>query len=235
MMRLFTKMTNYIVATVKDWNFKQFQLCTPDLIGKWHLIKNKDELSIDVLRKLSPRYIFFPHWSWIVPKEIIEEFECVCFHMADVPYGRGGSPLQNLIIRGHKNTKLTALKMVEELDAGPFYMKAPMSLEGSAEDIFIRAAELSFKMITKIIELEPTPVEQFGDVFEFKRRTPKDSVLPFEGDQQKLYDFIRMLDADTYPKAFIEYGEFRLEFDSAKLESNNILRANVTISNREDV
>jgi len=37
--------------------------------------------------------------------------------MTDVPYGRGGSPLQNLIVRGHTETKLTALRCVRDLDA----------------------------------------------------------------------------------------------------------------------
>ena len=39
--------------------------------------------------------------------------------MTDLPYGRGGSPLQNLIVRGHKETKISAIKVVKELDAGP--------------------------------------------------------------------------------------------------------------------
>ena len=64
----------------------------------------------------------------IYSKEIIKRFECVCFHMADVPYGRGGSPLQNLIARGHRETKLTALRMVEDFDAGPVYSKMPLCL-----------------------------------------------------------------------------------------------------------
>ena len=43
--------------------------------------------------------------------------------MTDLPYGRGGSPLQNLIINGHKETMMSALRCVQELDAGPIYLK----------------------------------------------------------------------------------------------------------------
>ncbi len=65
-------------------------------------IRDPKDLEVSKLLEFSPRYIFFPHWSWIIPKEIYEKFECVIFHMTDLPFGRGGSPLQNLIVRGHK-------------------------------------------------------------------------------------------------------------------------------------
>ena len=50
--------------------------------------------------------------------------------MTDLPYGRGGSPLQNLIVRGWKETKVLALKVVEELDAGPIYYKKRLAYMG---------------------------------------------------------------------------------------------------------
>ena len=65
--------------------------------------------------------------------------------MTDVPYGRGGSPLQNLILAGHTETKLTALRMVNEMDGGPVYVKMPLKLEGAAQEIYIKAGELSIQ------------------------------------------------------------------------------------------
>ena len=97
-----------------------------------------------------------------MPADIVERFECVCFHITDVPYGRGGSPLQNLILRGHKSTMLTALRMVEELDAGPVYLKRPMALDGRAEEIFERAADTVYDLIADIVTREPNPTPQFG-------------------------------------------------------------------------
>ena len=32
-------------------------------------------------------------------QEIHENYKCIIFHMTDLPFGRGGSPLQNLISR----------------------------------------------------------------------------------------------------------------------------------------
>jgi methionyl-tRNA formyltransferase len=143
--------------------------------------------------------------------------------MTDVPYGRGGSPLQNLILAGHKRTKLTALRMVEEMDAGPIYAKRELSLDGRAEEIYIRAGELSFDIIKWMIRNEPNAEPQGGDVVSFNRRKPGQSVLPSAGALQLVYDHIRMLDAPTYPLAFVEHGNFRLEFSYAELLEDEIV------------
>ncbi len=225
---------SYVVATTKDWNVNLFNIKVGRLSGHWELLTRPEDLSLSRLREINPRYIFFPHWSWIVPSEILAEFECVCFHMADVPYGRGGSPLQNLISRGHKRTKLTALKMVEELDAGPVYGKLELELAGTAEEIFSCAAELCYEHISRIIADEPTPVPQEGDVVVFSRRRPCDSELPQSAELGKLYDHIRMLDAPTYPKAFIEYGDFVIEFARAEYALEEQIEANVTIRKKVD-
>src|SRR5262245_52018328 len=85
-------------------------------------IRTPDQLSLETLRAIGPRYVFFPHWSDRIPSDVHSNFECVIFHMTDVPFGRGGSPLQNLIVRGITKTRLTALRCVEEMDAGPVYI-----------------------------------------------------------------------------------------------------------------
>jgi len=219
-------MKNYIVATVKPWNIEAFNKHAPNLPGNWSLITDKNEL-LSAVNKINPRYIFFPHWSWIVPTEILKHAECVCFHMTDVPFGRGGSPLQNLIVRGHKETKLSALRMVKELDAGPVYLKKPLSLEGRAQDIYERAADRVYDLIKEIVIKEPQPDPQEGKVTNFSRRTPDMSRLPNSKTSAELYDHIRMLDADTYCRAFLEHGDYTLSFYDADLESDGTLSAKV--------
>jgi methionyl-tRNA formyltransferase len=68
-----------------------------------------------------------------------------------------------------------------------------------------------------------------GDAVLFKRRKPEQSRLPETGSLQSTYDFIRMLDADGYPHAFIEHGEFMLKLRNAKL-GNGRLVAEVEIN-----
>lgn len=213
----------YIVATIRPWNIRMYNERLCRLSGKWHLITTPQQLTITFLESLTPRYIFFPHWPHKVPLEIISKYECICFHETDVPYGRGGSPLQNLIALGHRETKISALRMVEELDAGPFYLKRSLSLEGLAEEIFIRASKTIAAMIEEIILMHPSPLPQQGDPIIFKRRTPQQSEVLEEIDSlDRLFDHIRMLDAEDYPRAVLKHGSFCYEFSRPALKTGCI-------------
>ena len=112
-------MIRYVVATIKPWMLMEYEKRVGAFSGNWTLLNQPTELTLQQLDEISPRYIFFPHWSWRVSEEILDKFECVCFHMTDVPFGRGGSPLQNLILGGHAKTKISALRMTRKMDAGP--------------------------------------------------------------------------------------------------------------------
>lgn len=220
-------MNNYLVATVKDWNVAAFHQYTPELTGNWHLVTTPEQFDEAFLDHLNPAFIFFPHWNWKVPPAITKKYRCVCFHMTDLPFGRGGSPLQNLILRGHKTTMLSAIQMTDQLDAGPIFSKMALSLEGSAQQIFQRAAVLVYQLITRIINQQPAPVPQKGTPEYFSRRTPDQSVLPDAASAEQLYDFIRMLDATGYPTAFLQHHGWKLEFTQAKLEGEEQLTATV--------
>jgi len=218
----------YIVAGCKSWNKTVFNEVIKSYPGSWHYAENTEQLD-NLLLNLQPRYIFLLHWKWKVPSKIIDNIECVCFHMTDVPYGRGGSPLQNLIVRGHQKTKLTSLRMTEKFDAGPVYLKRDFQLHGNANDILYRATTLSAEMIQEIIKIEPNPVPQSGDVTIFKRRKPHESEIPAKNDLQFIYDHIRMLDGEGYPKAFLMHNNYRYEFENASILDGKI-KASVTIT-----
>ena len=54
---------NYIVATKKTWNIKVFNEIIKNYQGKWNLITEPQELTVDKIKSINPKYIFFPHWS----------------------------------------------------------------------------------------------------------------------------------------------------------------------------
>jgi methionyl-tRNA formyltransferase len=219
-----------IFASCKPWHKPLFENLKSKFDLNWMYVSTPSELN-GVIDTENPKYIFFLHWNWLVPETIWMQHECVCFHMTDVPYGRGGSPLQNLILAGHKETKLTALQMVREMDAGPVYTKRTLKLDGTAQEIYVRAGALSADIIRWMIENEPAPIEQEGEAVLFKRRNPEQSRLPDTGSLPSTYDFIRMLDADGYPHAFIEHGEFMLKFSKARLDNGRLI-AEVEINKR---
>jgi methionyl-tRNA formyltransferase len=224
-------MTDYAVACIRPWNIAAFHKFIATLPGRWHLFDSRETLTNEAIKRISPRYLFITHWSWRIPVEIYSETECVLFHMTDLPFGRGGSPLQNMILAGLTETQLSAIKVTDEIDAGPIYLKRPMSLAGRAQDIFERAADLAFEMIDDIVRAEPVPQMQSGKITTFNRRQPRESELPMNCTSQGLFDHIRMLDADGYPHAFLEHGGFRVEFTHPELKNGEIT-AHVTIQPR---
>ena len=221
-------MTNFLLLTDKEWHDILFQKLKQRKNENWSRIKKKDKLNFTFLNKFKPDKIFIPHWSYIIPENIWNKYECIVFHMTDLPYGRGGSPLQNLIVNGHKKTKISALKVIKGVDTGPVYLKKKLDLNGTAKEIFLKSSEVIYKMIVEIINDKLIPIPQTGEVKTFRRRTPEQSDISHLSELDNIFDHIRMLDCDGYPKAYIEINGIRYEFDNVKYNINS-LEANVTI------
>lgn len=214
-------MKRYLVVTIKSWNIENFYKLKERYPGcEIMMINKKEELNIPFLESFKPQYIFFPHWSWIIPEDICNHYNCIVFHMTDLPFGRGGSPLQNLIVRGVYNTKVSAIKVCTGIDTGPVYFKEPIDIsEGSADDIFRRVSNIVFeKMIPRFLSEKLTPVEQTGEVVSFKQRKPEQSEIPDGLSQRQLYDYIRMLDGEGYPAAFRKYSNGKVFFTDAQYQ-----------------
>jgi methionyl-tRNA formyltransferase len=213
----------FVIASSKPWNKNLPENLHAATGQRFQLISNPAEITFEHLKELSPRYVFFPHWSHRIPADVYQNFECVIFHMTDLPFGRGGSPLQNLITRCIYETQVSALKCKEEVDAGPIYLKRPLSLHGTAEEIYLRASDIVENMIVEIIKTNPKPLEQVGEPTFFKRRRPEQGNLLDAKSLDQAFDLIRMLDVDGYPNAFINVGNLRLEFTRASRKAESVI------------
>ena len=205
----------FAVLSNRPWNSETALRLSTRSLGEFILISDKTELTTANLSDQNVTKIFVAHWSSIIPPEIYASFETIIFHMTDLPFGRGGSPLQNLIVRGYKSTKITALRCTAEVDGGPIYLKEDLSLDGSAEEVFIRADLIIEEMIVRILRENQKPNEQVGSPVFFQRRQSSDSEIPAGLSEAQLYDFIRMLDAPGYPHAYFLIGQTRLVFTQA--------------------
>ena len=211
----------YLFCAYRDWSLKLYEKLL-DVDDNFVLIKSPKKLTNSFVKKLNPEFIFFPDWSWIIPKKITDNYKCVCLHESNLPKFRGGSPLQNQIIRGITKTKTTAFFMSDGIDEGDIILQKNLSLKGKIEDIFLRMIDNDFKIITKIISGKYTVKKQKGTPTLFKRRKPKESELKNLNFTKKyLYDFIRMLE-DPYPNAFIKLGKRKIIFKSANLKDNKL-------------
>ena len=209
-----------VIACSKSW------FIPSNYLKKNHqilFIKEKKELTTENIKKFNPNLVFFPHWSWKVSNEIHQEYKCILFHTAPLPFGRGGSPIQNLILNGFKESPVCALKMVEELDSGPIYSKRYISLEGSLSSIFKRLNIIVNDLIEELIVFLPEPINQKGNNYYFKRLNLDDNKIPDKGSLKEFYDRVRMIDDANYPNSFIRYGDYIIEFNKAELVDGKII------------
>jgi methionyl-tRNA formyltransferase len=224
-------MRRFIILTEKPWHRSIISILESRKDEDWKLISNKEDFNLKMLNEFKPEKVFIPHWSYIIPKSIWTVYPCIVFHMTDLPYGRGGSPLQNLIIDGKLSTKITALQIDAGIDTGDIYLKKDLSLSGTAIEIFKRATPIILEMIVEILENNLTPVKQKGNPVNFRRRKPEESSISSLSRLDIIYDYIRMLDCEGYPKAFIENSLFKFEFSDAEFNNNEII-ANVRITKK---
>ena len=221
----------YVIATIKPWNIKNFKLIKSK---KFKLISKPNKLTFNRLKKINPKYIFFPHWSKKVNKKIINSFYCICFHETNLPFGRGGTPIQNLIIRDKKNSTITAFKMSNKLDAGNIILKKNFKLNGSAQEIYENCSIIIFKMIKQIIKKKIVKTKpQKGGSFYFKRLKNNSEIVSEDNTLNKIYNKIRMLDAETYKNAYLKKNNFIYRFFSVK-KIKNALQARVIIKGKID-
>ncbi|MFM5840002.1 formyltransferase family protein [Aeromonas rivipollensis] len=218
----------FAIACKSDHFWHQMKIQSPELINEASgIYKCQDDLRS--LLESNVDIVFFPHWSWVVPDEIIDRFTCICFHSTPLPYGRGGSPIQNMVLNGHRDTQVVALKMTNQLDAGPIYLRQDVSLIGGGEEVFRRIYQTTISMMKSLLTFLPSPTEQEGKVTIFTRRQSDDSKLDMDDSIDNIFDKIRILDVDNYPPAYIEIGDYKLTFTHPSMRFSGEIDAHVNI------
>lgn len=208
-----------IVSTNSDLK-KIFKSKSKNII----FIQNQKKFSYEKVKKLNPKIIFFVYWHWKISSKIFKKYLCIGFHSSPLPYGRGGSPIQNMILKGNNFSKVCAIKIQEKLDSGDIYLKQNISLKGNLDDIWIKINKKIFFMIRKIIKKIPNPQKQIGKVVFFKRLKPEQSLLFSKTSLKKIYDQIRMRDTklNNIQSTFINYKNLKISFKNAKYNKKEI-------------
>ena len=191
---------------------------------------NDDEYMIQAKVK-KPKWIFFFHWSKIVPKEIYENEKCVVLHTGNLPRQRGGSPIQNQISEKIVETKVNALQMNENIDGGDVYCASSITLQGSLMDIWMTIVEVAYKLICKCIAGDYLLRSQVGTPQIYKRKNNNKVLFEESESLSQIYDQIRMLDAENYPLAYANLKDYKLEFSRAQLKGSEVI-ADVRITKR---
>lgn len=191
----------------RDWALAIYDQLVSESDHVFLILRSKNQFSVNVLADFKPDLVLFYGWSWIVPNEILLSYICLMLHPSPLPRYRGGSPIQNQIIAGEKESMVTIFVMSQELDAGDIVAQGPLNLCGSLNDIFCQITDSGVRLTQQLIDngINGRPQDSAQATY-CKRRKPSDSEITsaelVNESAQFLYDKIRML-ADPYPNAFI--------------------------------
>jgi len=157
--------------------------------------------------KTKPNLILFYGWSWIIKKKIYQKYKCLMLHPSPLPKYRGGSPIQNQIIRNKKNSMVSIFQINNIIDGGGIYFQKRFSLEGTLDEIFSRIIKLGIEGTKKILNKKILPKRQNHKIATYYSRIKiKDSEITLQELKFKLpayiYNKLRMLQ-DPYPNPFI--------------------------------
>ena len=193
------------ICAYRDWAKKIFIEIKKNY--KCKLIKSKEEFNNIKNQIKKNDKIFFLGWSWIVPKNIITKYECICLHPSPLPKYRGGSPIQHQIINGENESAVTFFRMEKKLDSGNILFQKKFSLNGDLQNIFSRITSLGILGISNLLNnIIKEQVQNEKEATFFKRRIPKESEILVEdfkkNSAKAIYNKIRSLQ-DPYPNAFV--------------------------------
>ncbi|MEQ6387776.1 methionyl-tRNA formyltransferase [Bacillaceae bacterium S4-13-58] len=156
-----------------------------------------------------PDLIVTAAFGQILPEEILNAptYGCINVHASFLPELRGGAPIHYAILQGKKETGVSIMYMVKELDAGDILSQVKVSIEeedhvGSLHDkLSIAGADLLSETIPNLISGHITPVPQEDEKATFAYNIKRDQEkIDWKQTNEEVYNHIRGL--HPWPVAF---------------------------------
>jgi len=164
--------------------------------------KFKDEETVQTLRDLKPDVVAVVAYGRILPQSVLDipKFGCINIHASLLPRYRGSAPYQWAVLDGLKETGVTAMYLVREMDAGDIIdvSKTAIGPDETAGQLLDRlailGAELLSKTLDKIEKGEVTATPQDPEQVSYAPMLDK-SMCPIDWTRtaQQVHDHVRGL------------------------------------------
>ena len=125
----------------------------------------RDGAFVEVVREIAPDISAVVAYGHILSRELLDtpRLGSVNVHASLLPALRGAAPVNWAVVRGHAQTGVTVMRMVEAMDAGPILARAaiPIGEHDTATLLSRRLAELGATLLADTLaRLEAGPVEE---------------------------------------------------------------------------
>ena len=115
----------------------------------------REEETVQQLRELKPDVCAVVAYGRILPQKVLDipKFGCINIHASLLPSYRGSAPYQWAVLDGLKETGVTAMYLVREMDAGDIIdvSKTPIGGNETAGELLDRLAVLGAELLSKTL------------------------------------------------------------------------------------
>ena len=115
----------------------------------------REEETVEQLRALRPDLCAVVAYGRILPQKVLDvpTFGCINIHASVLPAYRGSAPYQWAVLDGLKETGVTAMYLVREMDAGDIIdvSKTPIGENETAGELLDRLAALGAELLSKTL------------------------------------------------------------------------------------
>jgi methionyl-tRNA formyltransferase len=131
----------------------------------------------------------------LIPETVLDRALWLNVHPSLLPRWRGAAPIERALMAGDRETGVTIIKLVPELDAGPIAARRafPVADDDDYGSIAARTAELGVELVEQVLP-DPsfTPQPEEGVTYA-EKIGPEDRVLDWARPPEELLNRIRAL------------------------------------------
>lgn len=158
----------------------------------------------------------------IKPEQMVLHRHNLVVHAANLPNGRGWSPMTWQIIEGQNRICMTLFEAAAEVDAGPIYEQHWLQLNGTelVDEWRRKQAAVTKQLCLQWIATYPASAllarNQQGKPSYYPRRRIQDSQLDIDKSIREQFNLLRVVDNQRYP-AFFEVNGIRYKISIDKV------------------
>ena len=107
-----------------------------------------------LIESYKPDTLVFVGWSWMIPKDIVDKYTCLCLHPSALPKFKGGTPIQNQLLYQAMNCGTTLFQMTNKgIDTGPIYEKRIFRRNRTINKYFLQIKEHSLNALQAYLNM----------------------------------------------------------------------------------
>ena len=187
---------------------------------------------LDKIIKWNPDLIVTCAYGQMIPQSILTypKLGSLNVHASLLPKLRGGAPIHKAIIYGEKETGISVMRMVKQMDAGDYMLQEKIKIEEDDtmislhDKLMICGADAISKSIPLLAEGKAEFIKQEESEATFAYNiTKEEEYIDANRDVQIVYDHIRGL--ISWPVGHIVVLDKKIKIHQARLKSNETKHA----------